>query len=32
MSAKHDAEVSEVMTDLAEVYFPGVVWAEEVTK
>jgi len=27
MSPKtHDAEVSEVMTDLAEVYMPAVVW------
>lgn len=25
----HDAEVSEVMTDLAEVYWPATVWVVE---
>lgn len=25
----HDAEVSEVMTDLAEVYWPAMVWVVE---
>lgn len=28
-SKTHDAEVSEVMTDLCEVYWPALVWVEE---
>mgnify|MGYP000905435617 FL=1 len=27
----HDAEVSEVMTDLAEVYWPAMAWVVELT-